>query len=113
MYLIHAKYLIPKGYVGITIFPFILLKNKEDKQNWTLINHERIHLRQQLELLILPFFIWYFMEFLIRWLQYKNFHCGYRNISFEREAYQNEKDKTYLENRKSFQSFHYLKTSKF
>jgi len=31
--------------------------------------------------------------------QYKNFDLGYRNISFEREAYSNEKDLVYLRKR--------------
>ena len=109
MYLIHAKYLIPKGYRGMTVFPFVLLKNREDSINGIFINHEKIHLRQQLELLILPFFIWYFIEFLFRWLQYKNFQLGYRNISFEREAYANETHLLYLKNRKFLDFLKYLK----
>lgn len=40
---------------GITLFPFILLRKKELRRNQILINHEKIHLRQQLELLIIPF----------------------------------------------------------
>ncbi|KVV15630.1 hypothetical protein ACRASX_00115 [Flavobacterium sp. TMP13] len=109
MYLIHAKYLIPKGYRGMTIFPFVLLKNQEDKTNMIFITHEKIHLKQQLELLIVPFFIWYFIEFIFRCVQYKNVHLGYRNISFEREAYHNETHLLYLKNRKAFAFLKYLK----
>lgn len=99
MYIIVFKYLLPKGYRAITLFPFIFLLRKEDKRNAILVNHERIHIRQQLELLVLPFFIWYAFEFLIRLLQYKNRREAYRNISFEREAYKNEKDLDYLKQR--------------
>lgn len=113
MYLIHAKYLIPKGYRGMTIFPFVLFKYSDDTKNTVFLNHEKIHLKQQLELLIVPFFIWYFFEFLFRCIQYKNLNLAYRNIGFEKEAYYNENDSKYLKNRKAFQFFHYLKNNKF
>lgn len=99
MFIIVLKYLLPKGYRGITLFPFIFLLRKEDKQNLVLVNHEKIHIRQQLELLVIPFFIWYGLEFLVRLFQYKNRREAYRNISFEREAYNNEKDLDYLKKR--------------
>ena len=99
MLLIVTKYLIPKGFSGLTVFPFIFVRYQVDKDNSIFMNHEKIHLRQQIELLIVPFFIWYFLEFLIRWLQYKNRNLAYKNISFEREAYANEKDPDYLKQR--------------
>lgn len=102
MLLIVTKFLIPRGYRGLTIFPFVFIRYKEDRENVVLINHERIHLRQQLELLILPFFILYVLEFVFRLFEYKNFNTAYRNISFEREAYSNEKNLQYLTNRKLF-----------
>ena len=108
MLLIVTKYLIPKGFSGLTIFPFVFLKDNNDKDNITFINHEKIHLRQQIELLIIPFFIWYFIEFFIRWIQYKNKFLAYKNISFEREAYANEKDPDYLKQRSFCSWFSYL-----
>jgi hypothetical protein len=99
MFLIVTKYLIPKGYRGLTLFPFVFVKYSLDKKNPVFINHERIHLRQQLELLIIPFFILYFIEFFLRLIQYGNRDLAYRNISFEREAYANEQDLNYLKNR--------------
>ena len=99
MFLIVAKYLIPKGYRGMALFPFVLVKYDFDKANGTFVNHEKIHLRQQLELLILPFFIWYFLEYFVRLLHYKNTNLAYRNISFEREAYANDDDLQYLKKR--------------
>jgi hypothetical protein len=104
MILILSKYLVPNGFRGITLFPFIFLKYKIDKTNTTLLNHEKIHIRQQLELLILPFFIWYVIEFSINWLYYRDKTKAYRNISFEREAYSYENDLTYLDKR-SFWAF--------
>lgn len=109
MFLIVSKYLIPKGYRGLTVFPFVILKNLFDKENKVLVNHESIHIRQQLELLIVPFFVWYFLEYLVRLMQYKNKNEAYRNISFEREAYGNERNLEYLPARKFWSSFKYLK----
>ena len=108
MFLLVTKYLIPKGFRGIALFPFVLVKHPSDKENLVFVNHERIHLRQQLELLLLPFFIWYFIEFLIRLIQYKNFDLAYRNISFEREAYAKERDFDYLEQRFFWSFFKYV-----
>lgn len=99
MFLVTTRYLIPKGYRGLAFFPFVLVKYSVDKENQVFINHERIHLRQQLELLVFPFFVWYFLEFLIRLIQYRNKDLAYRNISFEREAYANETDFNYLNSR--------------
>lgn len=104
MFLIATKYLIPKGYRGLAVFPFIFVKYALDKENKVFVNHERIHLRQQLELLVIPFFVLYFLEFLVRFIQYKNWDLAYRNVSFEREAYSKEKDLSYLKQR-SFWSF--------
>ena len=99
MFVVVFKYLTPKWVRGITIFPFILLSYRQDKQNFVLLNHEKIHIRQQTELLVIPFFIWYGLEFLFRFIQYRNARQAYLNISFEREAYQNEKNLHYLKQR--------------
>ncbi len=101
--------MVPKGYLGMTIFPFMILKTKNLKGDAVLINHEKIHLKQQLELLILPFFIVYVFEFLWRLIQYKNWDLAYRNISFEREAYAKEKDLEYLKTRPSYNVVKYIK----
>jgi hypothetical protein len=112
MFVIVAKYLIPKGYRGLTVFPFVFIKYAFDSENKVLVNHEKIHLRQQLELLVLPFFVWYFVEYAVRLLQYKNANLAYRNISFEREAYANEINLNYLETRTYFSFLKYFKTNK-
>ncbi len=108
MILIVSKYLIPKGYRGLTVFPFVFLKSRESKSDLVLLHHEKIHLRQQLELLVLPFFIWYGLEFLLRLIKHKNRQVAYRMISFEREAYQNEKDLDYLKQRSFYGFLNYL-----
>ncbi|UFH36830.1 hypothetical protein [Flavobacterium acetivorans] len=109
MIFIVSKYLVPKGYRGLTVFPFVFLKCCIDKESGVLINHEKIHLRQQIELLVLPFFIWYFLEYLIRLLQFRNSHLAYRNISFEREAYAHESELGYLKKRSFFRFVKFLR----
>ncbi|MGC6429686.1 MAG: hypothetical protein ACON5F_01440 [Jejuia sp.] len=104
-----SKYLAPKGYNGITLYPFIFLGDTKLKINETLVNHEQIHLKQQLELLVLPFYIWYVLEFIFRYIQFKNWSLAYRNISFEREAYAKEKDLQYLKTRKFWSFLGYLR----
>ncbi|KJD32609.1 membrane protein [Tamlana nanhaiensis] len=104
-----SKYLVPKGYLGLTLYPFILLKQKTLKHDVAFMNHERIHLKQQLELLVLPFYLWYVLEFLVRLIQYKNWSMAYRNISFEREAYHQEKNLEYLKNRPFWAFLKYLR----
>ncbi|WP_310556845.1 hypothetical protein [Flavobacterium sp.] len=108
MFLVVSKYLIPKGYVGLTVFPFIILKDKKHKSNEGTINHEKIHIRQQLELLVLPFYIWYFTDLFFKYLKYRDFQKAYRNILFEREAYANEKDLNYLKSRSFWKFLNYF-----
>ncbi|SMP91908.1 hypothetical protein SAMN05421679_103367 [Epilithonimonas pallida] len=93
---------------GITLFPFIFVQRKEDSKNKILINHETIHIRQQLELLIVPFYIWYLSEYYLKYLKYRNPQLAYRNISFEREAYANDQNLDYLKKRKFWSFINYL-----
>ena len=86
----------------------MVLKHHSLKEDSVFLNHERIHLRQQAELLILFFYLWYGLEFLIRLIQYKNRHKAYRNISFEREAYHHENEIGYLKKRRGYGFFEFL-----
>jgi len=91
---------------GMTLWPFVLVRRPYPHA--FLINHERIHLRQQLELGLVVFYLWYLLEYLYRWFQYQNQYLAYRNISFEREAFANDRDLTYLENRKWYGFWKYV-----
>lgn len=97
-----------KGYIAMAFFPFVFLNSRDLKKDRTLLNHERIHLRQQLELLLVIFYLWYGIEFLVRWYQYKNRKLAYRQISFEREAYANEHRPDYIEQRQAWQFMDYV-----
>ena len=104
MKVIVSKYLLRKGFTGMALWPFVLVRSKVQKADPIFLNHEKIHLRQQIEMLLLPFFIWYVLEFLIRLVWYRNRNTAYRNISFEREAYAQEKNMQFL-SRRSFWNF--------
>jgi len=93
---------------GIALFPFIFIRKPEDKENNVLINHEKIHLRQQWEMLVVFFYIFYVIEYYYWVFKLKDGDLAYRRISFEREAYANEQNLSYLKNRKFWSFRKYL-----
>lgn len=92
---------------GIAIFPFVILREKYSSTDpfWSergkiTVNHESIHFQQALELLVIPFYILYVLEWVLKLPKYGA--EAYYNISFEREAYSNDTDYSYLEKRKRY-----------
>lgn len=94
---------------GVMIYPFIFLKDQTYKNNFVFINHERIHKQQALEMGIVFFYILYLIEMVCRSIIKLSFEKAYRTISFEQEAYQNEKNISYLKNRKKYAFIKYYK----
>ena len=86
-----------KGFKAITLWPFIFVR-KNCSFNEIDLNHENIHGKQQLELLVIFFYIIYVIEWIFK---------GYRKISFEIEAYKNEENLDYLKNREFFAWLNY------
>ena len=91
---------------GLAFFPFIFLKRRGP--TFVLVNHERIHLKQQLELGLIIFYIWYFTEYLVRLVQHKKHYLAYLHISFEKEAYTHQADAEYLRKRRMWAFLKYL-----
>lgn len=91
---------------GIALWPFVLVKTRNPSER--LIRHERIHLRQQLEMLILPFYIWYILEWAIKWMRCKDRSKAYYDIGFEREAYANDRNPEYLKTRRFWNFIAYI-----
>jgi hypothetical protein len=81
---------------GMALYPFILVRQPALKDDVMLIHHERIHLKQQLELLVLPFYLLYLLNYLFNLLRFKNHHAAYLNIVFEKEANAHEANPAYL-----------------
>lgn len=109
MKIVYNKYLPPRGYVAINICGVIFARKECKPINARTIRHEAIHTRQIAELLVVVFYAWYGVEWLVRLVQYRNKAQAYRNISFEREAYTNDGDTTYLKRRNWYSFILYLK----
>mgnify|MGYP003624425153 CR=1 FL=1 len=96
---------------GVTLFPFIILReiyNTSDYKNLAkkVINHESIHIKQQQEMLVIPFYLWYGIEWFIKLFIYGS--KAYNNLSFEREAHVNENNPNYIIERKFWAWIKYL-----
>ena len=91
---------------GISLFPFIILREKYQSNKFWIkrgkrtINHESIHFQQQLELLVILFYVVYILEWFFKLFIYGR--KAYYNISFEREAYNNDENFDYLNTRKRY-----------
>ncbi len=90
-----------KGFKCINLFGILFCRKQLDKID---INHEAIHTKQMQEMLYIPFYIWYIIEFLIKLFTGN----AYRNLSFEREAYNNQYNLNYLNNRKHYSWIKYV-----
>lgn len=100
------NYIIPpKGFAGINLFG-VLFVRKGVVVSERMIRHETIHTEQMKDLLFVPFYLVYFIEWLVKLLIYTS--NAYRNISFEREAYAHDDDVNYLSTRKRFSFLKYM-----
>lgn len=104
MKIIYNSIIPFKGFAAINLFG-ILFVRKEVKISEEMINHEAIHTSQMKEVLYVFFYIWYVIEWIIRLFMKDN---AYRSISFEKEAYDNEDDFNYIDNRKHYKWIEYL-----
>lgn len=91
-----------RRFLAINLFGFIFTRTELTPRQ---LRHELIHSRQQREMLYLPFFLWYLVEWLCLWVRLGDRMQAYRQISFEREAYSHEADVNYLKNRRLFATF--------
>lgn len=101
-----SNLILARGFAAVTVWPFIFVRT-DVAVNRQLLTHEHIHGLQQLEMLWLPFFLWYLVEWLVRLCQDRR--TAYRMISFEQEAYRNDWNTNYLPERKPFSWYKYLK----
>lgn len=99
MKIIQNKIIPFKGYVAITLYPFIFTRRELTSVE---LNHERIHARQQKELFIVFFYVIYLLEYLVLLIYIGNRKKAYSEISFEKEAYENQHDQDYLSRRVSY-----------
>ncbi len=100
---------------GVGIFPFLIIRihlklpHKRDE----LINHEKIHLIQQVELLIIGAFIFHLCEYIYaRFVKKLSKRDSYYFPATEQEAHQNAMNQDYLSQRKPYELFNYIKNKK-
>ena len=106
MIIIRTKYLPPsRNYSAINLFG-VFFVHPDVQVNKRLINHESIHTAQMREMLFVPFYIFYLVEWLVRLMMRGN---AYRNISFEREAYDNQRNPDYLRHRRHYAWLKYMR----
>lgn len=107
MLIIKNKWFPFRGYKAINIFGIIFTKSDLDNES---INHERIHTEQMKEMLFIFFYLWYGIEYVVKWICNIRLsqHEIYRSISFEQEAYNNQNNLEYLKSRKRYAWFKYI-----
>lgn len=95
-----------KKFLAINLFGILFAKGKCGAVT---INHEKIHTAQMRELAFIFFYIFYLIEWGIRIVRYRNNFTAYKNISFEREAYANQSNTSYLKQRRRYAFLRYLR----
>ena len=92
-----------KGYRAITILRWMIVRTDcKNKVSPVVQNHEDIHYAQERELWYVFFYLLYGLMFVWNFLKMWNWSKAYRAIPFEVEAYANQGNLYYLENRKRF-----------
>ena len=104
MKIIRTKYIPVRGFSAINLLG-VLFVHPGVYLSQELINHERIHTAQILEMGIVGFYVWYLVEWLVRLVRHGN---AYRQLSMEREAYENQRDLDYLKHRRHYAWRKYL-----
>ena len=101
MKIIYNRIIPFSGFVAINLFGLLFVRREyKGYINKQTINHEAIHTAQMKELGYIGFYLIYFFEWLYRLVFYtKN---AYRGISFEKEAYGNQDNLSYLKKRKHY-----------
>ena len=121
------KFIPFPNFRAINLFGVLFVRGARPLTGVTL-NHESIHSAQIAEVMIasVPFalLLWlftnvwlglllviasYYLWYIIEWLIRIPSGNAYHNISFEREAYTNQDDLSYLKNRKRFDFARYLR----
>ncbi|MFO0743739.1 MAG: hypothetical protein U0469_01665 [Candidatus Paceibacterota bacterium] len=104
---------VPIG--GVTLFPFIFVRDEKILNNKDYINHESIHIYQYLETLIFGLIIITSVQYVYaRYIKKMPKWEAYYFLSGEQEAHQNDRNHNYLKNRKfgSYYKFLFSKNKK-
>ena len=101
MIVVNSKF-VPKVARAIAIWPYIFFKTQQDVTP-VRVNHEKIHLEQQKECLLILFYLIYGINYLVNLVRFKgDWFKAYQCICFEVEAGGFELDMDYLKHRKRY-----------
>jgi hypothetical protein len=100
------KFILGEHIIGITLAPFGIYIREDYLDDDITINHEKIHWKQQMEMLIIFFYVWYGIEWFWKTGLYGK--LAYYALSFEREAYQNDQNLNYIPTRKWYSWIKYI-----
>ena len=98
MFIVRNRFLPFPRFDAINLFG-ILFVHRNVELTPEVINHERIHTAQMVEMAVVGFYLWYLTEWLIRLFLKGN---AYRKLRFEQEAYEHQHELDYLKHRKPF-----------
>ena len=109
--IVKNKIIPIKGFGSLTFFNLLL--TREDNVTQQIINHENTHLNQAFDFGLwyfgfIIFYLWYVLEWIFKLPSALFGYRPYYSISFEQEAYINQKDNEYLKNRKHFAWLKYV-----
>lgn len=98
---------VPIG--GVTIFPFIFVRDEKILNDEGYINHESIHIYQYIETLWFGLVIITSIQYIYaRYIKKMPKSQAYYFLSGEQEAHQNGKNRNYLKERKWLSYYKYL-----
>lgn len=104
MRIVYSSIIPFRGFKAINLFG-VLFVRKGCKMSDTDLNHEAIHTAQMKEMGYIFFYLWYLIEWVVRLFKKGN---AYHNISFEKEAYENQYWLIYPQIRQSYSWLDYL-----
>ena len=117
---IYSKYIPFKGYQAITILLWMVVR-KEYKNSlpWWVECHETTHLKQEIEMLFIFFYIEYCIEYIVKFftiffiglIHFKfdiSFYRAYESLAVEQEAFEHQDELYYNEVRKHYAWIKYI-----
>ena len=107
MKIVKNRFIPPRGFAYVNLFGVLFTRRDKPISDVT-FNHEQIHTEQMKEMLYVFFYIWYLIEWLVWLIILRDSHQAYRAISYEREAYANQENLTYLGGRKRYRWLTYI-----
>lgn len=112
MKIIYSSIIPFRGFYAMNLFGVLFVRKEYEGRPVSKItlNHEEIHSAQALDFCKVKFlgYLLFYLTYFIFWiieLFRPPYNSAYRSICYEREAYDNEDNLTYLDTRKKWSAF--------